>query len=44
MEFELTPSGKLRYENNSNYKSSSMIRKEAFVSPVVADEIKRIIE
>jgi Mago nashi protein len=30
MEFELSSSGKLRYANNSNYKSSSseMIRKE----------------
>ncbi|CAJ1960043.1 unnamed protein product [Cylindrotheca closterium] len=28
MEFELTPSGKLRYANNSNYRHDSMIRKE----------------
>jgi len=44
MEFELTPSGKLRYANNSNYKSDTMIRKEVFVSPAVVDEIKRIIQ
>lgn len=28
MEFELQPSGKLRYANNSNYKNDVMIRKE----------------
>jgi protein mago nashi len=28
MEFEITPSGKLRYANNSNYKNDVMIRKE----------------
>jgi len=43
MEFELSPSGKLRYANNSNYKSDTMIRKEVFVSPAVVDEVKRII-
>ena len=31
MEFQLTPSGKLRRTNNSNGKSSSMIRKEIFL-------------
>jgi len=44
MEFELSPSGKLRYANNSNYKSDTMIRKEVFLSPGVVDEVKRIIE
>mmetsp|Transcript_8226 Transcript_8226/g.10122 ORF Transcript_8226/g.10122 Transcript_8226/m.10122 type:complete len:154 (+) Transcript_8226:97-558(+) len=44
MEFELSPSGKLRYANNSNYKSDTMIRREVFVSPAVVDEVKRIIE
>mmetsp|Transcript_25270 Transcript_25270/g.39134 ORF Transcript_25270/g.39134 Transcript_25270/m.39134 type:complete len:157 (-) Transcript_25270:490-960(-) len=43
MEFELSPSGKLRYANNSNYKQDSMIRKEVFVSPAVVEEVKRII-
>ena len=43
MEFELCPSGKLRYANNSNYKDDSMIRKEVCVSPAVAEEVKRII-
>lgn len=43
MEFELTPSGKLRYANNSNYKQDAMIRKEVCVSPGVVEELKRII-
>ena len=43
MEFELCPSGKLRYANNSNYKDDSMIRKEVCVSPAVVEEVKRII-
>jgi len=43
MEFELYPSGKLRYANNSNYKRDSMIRREVFVGPAVVDEVKRII-
>mmetsp|Transcript_41599 Transcript_41599/g.42228 ORF Transcript_41599/g.42228 Transcript_41599/m.42228 type:complete len:145 (+) Transcript_41599:494-928(+) len=49
MEFELCPNGKLRYANNSNYKTSDdrqndMIRKEVYVSPAVVDEVKRIVE
>ena len=44
MEFELTPSGKLRYANNSNYKSDTMIRKEVYVSPAVVEEIRRIVD
>jgi protein mago nashi len=43
MEFELSPSGKLRYANNSNYKHDRMIRKQVYVSPAVVDEIRRII-
>ena len=42
-EFELIPSGKLRYANNSNYKDDSMIRKEVYVSSAVVEEMKRII-
>jgi protein mago nashi len=42
-EFELSPSGRLRYANNSHYKHSSMIRKEVFVSPAVVEETRRII-
>ena len=43
MEFEITPDGKLRYVNNSNYKSDFMIRKEVHLGPAVIEEIKRII-
>lgn len=39
----MTPSGKLRYANNSNYKQDSMIRKEVCISPGVVEEVKRII-
>jgi len=50
MEMEIAPSGmengkwKLRYANNSNYKSDTMIRKEVFISPTVVDEIIHIVE
>lgn len=44
LEFEFKPDGKLRYANNSNYKNDTMIRKEAYVSRLVLDELKRIIE
>jgi len=44
MEYEILPSGKLRYANNSNYKHDSMIRKEVFLSPAVVEEVKRIIQ
>lgn len=44
MEFELSPSGKLRYANNSHYKRDTLIRKEVFVSPAVVEEVKRIIK
>jgi len=33
----------MRYRNNSNYKNDTEIRKKAFVSPAVLDELKRII-
>jgi Mago nashi protein len=42
-EFEITSDGKLRYANNSRYKNETMIRKEAFLSKSVIDEVKRII-
>ena len=44
LEFEFRPDGKLRYANNSQYKNDTLIRKEAFVSKIVLDELKRIIE
>jgi protein mago nashi len=43
MEFELSPSGKLRYANNSNYKHDEMIRREVYLSPAVVEEMRRII-
>lgn len=42
-EFELSPSGRLRYANNSQYKHDSIIRKEVFVSPAVVEETRRIV-
>lgn len=44
MEFELSPNGKLRYANNSNYKNDTMIRKEVTVSPAILAEFQRIVE
>ena len=45
MEIELTPSGKLRYANYSNYEyASPLIQKEVYVSPAVVEEIRRIVE
>ncbi|KAI9159462.1 Protein mago nashi 2 [Blastocladiella emersonii ATCC 22665] len=44
LEFEVHASGKLRYINNSNYKNDSMIKKEVFISPILVEEICRIIE
>ena len=43
LEFEFRPDGRLRYANNSNYKNDTMIRKEAYVTPAVMQELKRII-
>ncbi|CAH8625115.1 unnamed protein product [Heterobilharzia americana] len=43
LEFEFRPEGKLRYANNSNYKNDTMIRKEAYVSHSVMEELKRIV-
>ncbi|XP_053216625.1 protein mago nashi homolog [Podarcis raffonei] len=43
LEFEFRPDGKLRYANNSNYKSDVMIRKEAYVHKSVMEELKKII-
>ena len=43
MEIEVTSDGKLRYANNSNYKNSSMIRKEVFLAPAAIKEMKKII-
>jgi protein mago nashi len=44
MEFELYEDGKLRYANNSNYKSDTMIRKEVYLNQIVIDEFRRIVQ
>ncbi|KAH7727534.1 mago nashi protein [Aphelenchoides avenae] len=44
LEFEFRPDGKLRYANNSNYKNDTLIRKEVYVSPIVMEELRRIID
>ena len=50
LDFELDSTGKLKYHNNSEYKSDQLIRKqgkmfdnEVYVSQTVIDEMKRII-
>ena len=35
LEFELRSDGRLRYANDSKYKSDVIIRKEVFVNPCV---------
>lgn len=42
LEFELLPSGMLRYANNSNYKHESLIRKELCVKRIVLEEAARM--
>lgn len=44
LEFELRPNGRLRYANNSQYKSDTLIRKEVYVNDIIIDEVKRIIK
>ncbi|KAF7495095.1 Protein mago nashi -like protein [Sarcoptes scabiei] len=44
LEFEFRSDGKLSYANNSNYKNDTMIRKKAYVSKAVIEELRRIIE
>ncbi len=43
LEFELRSDGRLRYANNSNYKSDLMIRKEVYVSYLIVKEFERIV-
>merc|ERR1711964_450965 len=43
LEFELNGNS-LRYANNSNYRSDSLIRKEMWLSPMAVAEFKRIVE
>lgn len=44
LEFEFKNDGRLRYANNSNYKSDVLIRKEVYLTESVLKELKRIIE
>ena len=44
LEFEIRSDGRLRYSNNSNYKSDVLIRKEVFLNSIVVDEVMRIIQ
>ncbi|KDN40421.1 putative mago nashi protein [Tilletiaria anomala UBC 951] len=43
LEFEYSR-GRLRYANNSNYRNDDLIRKELWVSPLMVEELKRIVE
>ncbi|KAI3620560.1 hypothetical protein CBS9595_002527 [Malassezia furfur] len=43
LEFEYSR-GRLRYANNSNYRNDSLIRKEMWISPLVVQELRRIVE
>jgi protein mago nashi len=43
LEFELQPSGKLQYENDSGYRGGNAINKEVTISPAVVEEIRRIV-
>ena len=44
LEFELKADGRLRYGNNSNYRSDGLIRREVYINNIVIDDIKRIID
>ncbi|SNX83721.1 probable mago nashi protein [Melanopsichium pennsylvanicum] len=43
LEFEYSR-GRLRYANNSNYRNDTLIRKEMWISPLMVDELRRIVE
>ena len=44
LEFEVKADGRLRYGNNSNYRSDGLIRREVYINKLVVDDIIRIIE
>ena len=44
LEFEIREDGRLRYANNSQYKSDTLIKREVIVSPLIVKEMTRIIE
>ncbi len=43
LEFEYSR-GRLRYANNSNYRNDDLIKKEMWVSPLMVEELRRIVE
>ncbi|EST05692.1 Mago nashi protein [Kalmanozyma brasiliensis GHG001] len=43
LEFEYSR-GRLRYANNSNYRNDSLIRKEMWISPLMVEELRRIVD
>lgn len=43
LEFEIKSNGDVIYENLSNYKHDKKIQKRVRISPIVLDELKRII-
>ncbi|RKP15101.1 putative mago nashi protein [Piptocephalis cylindrospora] len=45
LEFEIIgETGKLRYANNSNYRNESIIRKEIYVTPLLLEQVKSIVQ
>ena len=43
LEFEVRGDGRLRYANNSNYKSDTLIRKELYMSQLVVKQFEAIV-
>ncbi|MEW5316179.1 MAG: hypothetical protein WDW38_007565 [Sanguina aurantia] len=43
LEFEISPDGRMRYANNSNYKNDDIITRQVYVSKAVLEEFKRIV-
>lgn len=43
LEFEYSR-GRIRYANNSNYRHDDLIKKEMWLSPLLVEELKRIVE
>ncbi|KAI3659301.1 hypothetical protein MP638_003517 [Amoeboaphelidium occidentale] len=43
LEFEFHPDGRCLYLNNSNYKNDTLIKKEVFLSPLVLEQLAKIV-
>lgn len=43
LEFEIRSDGRLRYANDSKYKSDVIIRKEIFLNNCIIQELKKIL-